>query len=166
MSNVTLYDTTDEFRALLEAMEQQDEDPTPEQEEAIQATVGQHVRKVDGFARFLTHLDSQSDLAAAEIKRLQDRKRAMDRRGEQLKAYAMRVMEMNGFDRLDGETATLAIRQNPPSVLIHDQNAIPAEFIEVRQETVVDKNRLKAALKAGREIPGAALVQGRKVVIK
>jgi len=163
---LTLYDTTSEFRDLLEMMEQQDEDPDPVHEAAIQVIVENQVRKVDNFARFLTHLESQADLASAEIKRLQDRKRAMERRLEQLKQYAMRVMDLNGFDQLEGETATLAVRKNPPSVLVLDENAVPPEFVEVRQETVIDKNRIKAALKAGREVPGCELAQGRKVVIK
>jgi hypothetical protein len=163
---LTLYDTTAEFRDLLDLMEQCDEDPDPVHEAAIQVIVENQVHKVDNFSRFLTHLDSQSDLAAAEIKRLQDRKRAIERRGEQLRAYALRVMEQNGFDRLDGETASLVIRKNPPAVFYHDRDAVPAEFITVKQEMVIDTNRVKAALKAGQEVPGAQLAQGRKVVVK
>jgi hypothetical protein len=165
-TRVTLYDTTAELTALLDQMAEMDEDPTPEAEAAIQATVEQHVRKVDRFAQYLAHLDSQTALADAEIKRLQARRKAMENAQKRLKDYALRVMDEHGFERLDGETATLRVQANPPALSIWNESAIPAEFLTLKQETLVDKVALKAALRAGREIPGCELTQGRTVRIK
>ncbi len=165
MSGLTLYDTTAEFRALLELMEQQDEDPSPAQELVIQTTIAQQVRKVDHFARFLNHLDDQVLFAADEIERLQARKKRMAKRLESLKGFALMAMDSLGFDSLDGETATLKIRLNPPAVNVLDENAVPAEFKTIKQTVHIELNNIKAALKAGKEVPGVELTQKRKVVV-
>lgn len=164
---VTLYSTTQEFIGLLELMEQQAEDPTPEQEAAIQQTIAAHVRKVDGVARFLTHLDSQVDLAAAEVKRLQDRKRSLEAHKKRFERYVLDCLEMAGMDKFDGETATIARRKNPPKLVVISEEAIPAEFQTIiPQRTEVDSVALKAALKAGREVPGAQLERGWRLEVK
>ena len=163
--SITLYDTTSAFLALLDLMEHQEEDPSPAQEQVIQRTIAEHVQKVDRFAQFLTHLDAQADLADAEIKRLTARKKTIQAHADRLKAHALRIMDEAGWEKLEGETSTLKIRLNPPAVNIIADDLVPAEFKTIRQEVVIDKNAVKARLKAGGEVPGAMLTQGRKVVV-
>lgn len=167
---VTLYSTTQEFIGLLELMEVQESDPTPEQEKAIQETIAAHVRKVDGVARFMKHLDSQSDLAAAEIKRLQDRKRAIDKHIERFEKYILDCMTMAGMDKFDGETATLRRKKNPPKLVVLSEELVPDRFRTiVPQTTEIDNAALKAALKALPEdgtIPGATLKQDWRLEVK
>jgi hypothetical protein len=164
---VTLYSTTQEFIGLLELMEVQESDPTPEQETAIQETIAAHVRKVDGVAKFMRHMDSQSDLAAAEIKRLQDRKRSIDGHIARFEKYILDCLEMAGMDKFDGETATIARRKNPPAVAKDCEEAIPARFRVIVPERVeVDWAAVKAALKAGVEVPGARLTRGWRLEVK
>jgi hypothetical protein len=163
-TKVTLYDTTTELMSLLTVMEEQEE-PTPEMETAIANALESHIRKVDSFAQFLNHLDNQADFAAEEIKRLTARKRRLEMHRERLGAYALRIMDERGWESLEGETADIKIKRNPPAVQILDETAIPAEFVTVKQQITVDKNAIKARIKAGREVPGAELTQTRKVVI-
>ena len=164
---VTLYSTTQDFIGLLELMEVQESDPTPEQEAAIQETIAAHVRKVDGVAKFMRHMDSQSDLAAAEIKRLQDRKRSIDGHIARFEKYILDCLEMAGMDKFDGETATIARRKNPPKLIIDAEEAIPARFQVIIPERVeINKEGVKAALKAGTEVPGARLTRGWRLEVK
>jgi hypothetical protein len=165
-TRVTLYDTTAELTALLDRMAEMEEDPTPEAEAAIQATIWQQIVKVQGWVKYIRHLDSQIALAEEEIKRLQSRKKALENARRRLLDYALRVMDQHGFERLDGETASLCIQPNPPALNIWNESAIPAEFLTIKQETLVDKVALKAALRAGRQIDGCELTVGRTVRIK
>lgn len=164
-TTATLYDTATELMSLLTVMEEQEE-PTPEMETAIAAALEQHLRKVDSFAQFLNHLENQADFAAEEIKRLTARKRRLELHRERLSNYALQIMDERGWQSLEGETADIKIRQNPPAVLILDETAIPAEFVTVKQQFAIDKNGIKARIKAGKEVPGAVLTQSRKVEVK
>jgi hypothetical protein len=170
VSDMTLYETTSEFRDLLDLCEEIDTEADPEALVELRSftdrIIGQQLEKVEKFAGYLTNLDVLEDALDAEIKRLQARKQTVKRRNEQLREYALGVMEEKGFDRLDGDTASLVIRKSPPAVMVLDQNAVPPEFITVKTEVVVNKVNAGAALKAGREVPGCQLVQGRKVVVK
>lgn len=163
-TKVTLYDTTSELMGLLAVMEEQQDEPNEQMETAIAAALEQHLRKVDSFAQFLTHLDSQADLADAEIKRLQARKRRLEQHRERLAGYALRIMDEHDWTELSGETVDLRIKRNPPVVQILDADAVPAEFKTIRQEVTIDKNGIKARIKAGGTVPGAELTQTRKVV--
>ena len=60
----------------------------------------------------------------------------------------------------------LAVRDNPPSVVIDGE--VPAEFMRQPDPPppVADKKAIGEALKAGREIPGAHLSRGQRLEIK
>jgi hypothetical protein len=146
-------------------MEESAEEPSEQMEGLIAAACAQHLRKVDSFAQFLTHLENQADFAADEIKRLTARKRRLELHYERLSNYALRIMDERGWLELNGETADIRIKRNPPAVQILDETAIPAEFKTIKQEVTLDKNAIKARIKAGKEVPGAELTQTRKVVI-
>lgn len=164
---VTLYSATQEFFGLLDMMEQQSEDPTPEQETAIRQAIDAHVRKVDGVARFMKHMDSQADFAAAEIKRLQERKRSIEAHQRRFEKYVLDCLEMAGVEKFDGETATITRRKNPPKLVVISEESIPAEFQTIiPQTTELDTVALKSALKAGREVPGAKLERGWRVEVE
>lgn len=50
--------------------------------------------------------------------------------------------------------------KNPPSVLVLDKNIIPQEFIKEKTELSINKIKIKEALNAGVQVPGAELSTG------
>lgn len=160
MNNLTLYETTAEIDALMERLDSGE--TVPDEEMAL--IVGQHMTKVDRFHAYLANLEHIEDAAAAEIKRLQERKQRAAAHRERLIQYAMRIMEERGLSEMQGETSGLKIKQNPPAVYIFNEAEIPAEFQTIHQSITLDKNGIKARLKAGGEVPGATLVRGKRLV--
>jgi hypothetical protein len=124
------------------------------------------LEKRDNIARFLVHLEQQQDFARAEIRRLKDHESGMAALQERIEGYVIRFLEAKGLRKLEGKTSSLALRACPPSVVIHDPSAIPAEFQAVRQEVVADKRAIKAALEAGQDIPGCDLLIGKQSLIR
>ena len=164
-NSITLYDTTGDFVAILDLMANDAADLNEEQETAIMQAIEQHVTKVEGVARVLRHFETMAQFARAEAERLAARAKHFEGEYRRLSAYVLNVMEERGLDELEGKTATLKIRNNPPAVLIGAEDLIPAEFKTIKQEITIDKNAVKARLKAGLEVPGATLTRGRKVVV-
>src|SRR5207245_207678 len=103
---------------------------------------------------------SQAELAAEEVKRLQARKKGFERAGERLEGYVREAMQLGGVKKLEGRTTSLSLRASPASVLVIDPDAVPAEYKEIRTETVIIKEQLRKALKGGRRVPGAELFEG------
>ena len=165
----TLYDIEYELIYLLDTLDSlpaEDEIARIEIEEAITRAVRTEMRKVDGISHTLVHFESQVELAAAEIRRLQARRKAFERSGERLEVYVSRAMQVAGVKKLEGKTTTLSLRAAPVSVSITDFDAVPAEYKEIRTEIVISKDAVKKALKGGVEVPGAALSEGNVYLVR
>lgn len=165
----TLYDIEYELIYLLDTLDglqPDDVDSRVELEEALTRAVQAELKKVDGISHMLAHFESQAQLAAAESKRLQLRKKAFERSGERLEIYVRNAMRLAGVKKLEGETTTLSLRNAPASVLITNFEAVPAEYKEIRTEVVVDKDSVKKALKGGTKVPGAELSEGNVYLVR
>jgi hypothetical protein len=78
-------------------------------------------------------------------------------------------MTASKLERLDGETSSIALRKNPPSVRIDcDVLDLPAVFLRcpppVTPPGTADKAALKRALAAGVEIEGVRLERTTRLV--
>ncbi|MEM5769208.1 MAG: siphovirus Gp157 family protein, partial [Bacillota bacterium] len=69
-----------------------------------------------------------------------------------------------GIDKVKTPAFTVSLQKSPAAVQISDSTMIPAEFTIVKYD--LDKKRIGEALKAGQEIPGAMLTQGRHLRIR
>ncbi len=158
----SLYEITDHVSALFDSLDGAD---TPEMRAQVESDLMQWLesesRKVDNIAGYLAHCEAQAEFAAAEAQRLRERGAVYLNRAERLKDYVMRVMTASGKKRLEGRTATLSLRQCPPSVEIADATAIPEEFVRRKVEITPDKRAIKTAVEAGQTVPGAELRPGR-----
>ena len=159
----TLFEIEYELIYLIDSLEglvPEDEEARAELEGEITRVIAAEIKKVDGISHMLAHFESQAELAAEEIKRLQARKKVFERAGERLEGYVRDAMQVAGVKKLEGRTTTLSLRASPASVLVIDPDAVPAEYKEIRIETVIIKEQLRKALKAGRGVPGAQLSEG------
>jgi 23S rRNA G2069 N7-methylase RlmK/C1962 C5-methylase RlmI len=158
MSNISLYERAAEMDAAMEQLECAESEEEREQAlDVVHAAAGELLAKVDRFAGYLSALESTENWAAAEIKRLQARQKIATARRQRLEQYAIEIMRMRDWESMEGETSTLKLKRNPPSVHIAEGAEIPAEYQRITQKIEPDKVALKVDLKAGREIPGVTL---------
>lgn len=166
-SEITLYSVNADLMALLDTLDMCETDAERAMCEAeIERTIDARVHKVDSFAQFLRHLESQAALAEQEIARLETRESAFLRTRDRLVSYAIRVMQSHNLKRLEGDTTTFTLRQNVPAVDIQDTAAIPGQFKTVRQEVTVDKMAIKKAIQSGDTVPGAALKEPTVTLVR
>lgn len=114
--------------------------------------------KRDRVATALRIYDQQSAFCDEEIARLKDRKERAQKAKKRLESHVLAIMQQLEIERLEGKTSTFCIRRNPPSVVIQDEEKIPAEYKFVKQTVVLDKAGIAKALKAGVEVEGADLM--------
>lgn len=144
------------------------------------------IDKRERFGLFLLWLDQQQENAKHEIDRLRLRAQRMENLSEKLRRYAINTIISLGTDRegkwrkLVGHTVTMFLRALPVSVEIQNEAAVPHEFKRVTiqlpaemwvrlvatnpelvgrdlKEVSIDKESVRRALQAGREVPGADL---------
>lgn len=160
MSASALYGLSDHLEALLNTVDSCETDQQREECEAeIRRYVDAQIRKVDSFCKFLAHLESQTELAQKEIKRLKAREMVFSNLQERLEQYAIYTMQRLNLRKLEGDTSTLTLRINQSGVEIDDVELVPPQFKTIRQEIVVDKRGIKKAIDDGESVAGVHLRQ-------
>jgi hypothetical protein len=112
---------------------------------AVMAAIDEDTLLHDGIDGMLTNLATRRARVEARMKR---RRLAIER-----------AMMAGELPKLELPQATLSIRRVPASLHIVSESLIPERFW-VPQPPKLDKKDLAAALKAGQDIPGAALDNG------
>jgi len=157
-----LLDIADEFQKLYELASESDDVETlhklyQEIEEKLE-------EKADNTRIVLAKLDSDIEFLDKEIKRLQARKKMIERNKENLKSLLAITLHQAGITKLKTPKATFYFAPTPPRVVINDENLIPDDFKVTKIE--IDKQKLKEALKSGVEIKGATLENNETLRIR
>lgn len=114
--------------------------------------------KIDAFGNFIRIEAARAEALKVEAARLASKARTASNRIAYLKQRYLDTMQRNGLQKVRGQIYALSVRATD-IVSITNQDALPQQFIRVKTTVEPDKVALKAALKAGQEIPGAALSQ-------
>lgn len=132
--------------------------------DTMKSLEGDIVVKCDNIGAILRSLELEADAFRFEEQRLAERRKAIEANRDRLRRYAMFELESIGMEKVKGPRFYLSIQTNPPKLFVDDETKLPEDFwVETR---AVDKAAVAAALKAGQEVPGAHLEQGRSLRVK
>ena len=167
MSN--LYELTGQRLALQSKLEAMNFD-----EETIADTLeGESTEiqtKIENYGFVIRNMEAFGDAIKAEESRLAVRRLAYEKRVDSIKSYLLDNMQACKITKIECPAFTIAVQANPVAVDVLDEAAIPAKYISTPEPKppvpAPDKNAIKAALKEGKIIPGCALKQSMKLVIK
>ena len=166
MAMRTLYDLGDAFNGVMDMAldETMDLNVLEECLQSIEADIAVKCERGIGLIRSLENL---RDGMKAEATRLTDRQKIIDNRIRSIKDWYQRNLDAMGKSKVETMRGTMAVQNNTPALKITDEDNIPLcylDLIPARYE--VNKDAVKAALKAGEEVPGAHLEQGRSLRIR
>lgn len=137
----------------------------PEEEAAFTSVAVAVLKKVDGCCDYLESLRRDAEAIKEEEVRLAGKRRVLESRRERFTMYLHQTMAALDMKKVEGELYSLAIQQNPASVVIDDEDALPAKFLVYTMEKRVDKAALKVALRAG-PVAGARLTSGTSLRLR
>lgn len=157
---MTLYEmtqTASELYALLEAGEI-DEQVISDTLEAIEAD-----QKCDSYCKVIRQLQADAEALKNEIDRLTAKKKAAEAAVERMKTALLAFTQASG-GKVRTELFSVSTRTTQSADIINP-DAIPAAY-RVPQPDKISKADILKALKAGENIPGAALNESTSVIIK
>lgn len=167
---MNLYQITSELQAVIDGILEGGID-SPEAQQALDehlAGLDEALdQKAEDYAAVIMSLQARSDARAAEAKRIRELANADATVAQRLKERLKQAMETTGRVRIDTTRFRLTVANNggKQPMLIEDASAVPAEFIV--QVPEVDKDAVRAALEAGRPVPGCTLApRGTSLRIK
>jgi len=163
--SITLYNLSEAYENVLSLIDE--ENPDDDFINALRSIESSIEIKAINIANLIKSLESDAKIIKEEEQRLKQRRESKLNAAASIKQYLSITMEQMKRDKISSPTRTIAFQNNPPALQINDASLIPQKFLtlipehtEVRNKDVVD------ALKAGEEVPGAALIRGRSLRIR
>lgn len=167
MSN--LYELAASYRELADKLEDS-ELPQEVITDTLDAESGDLLDKVINVAKLIKNMKATVVARDTEIERMHIRNEAEEKKIEWLENYLLSCMEMANLPKVQSPWFVVSVKQNPPSTIIDDQAAIPADFLReipaVPASYVPDKSLIKKAMNDGFIVPGAHLARTKTVSIK
>ena len=162
--NITLYESVGELQTLLDEI-----DPdTGELPEGFGDARNVVVTKASAVGAYILQSEALSAMVEAKAKELLDRVAKQKRRNEWLRSYLTDNMLAAGITEIAVEHGS-KIKLYPfrdASVEVFDERQVPAEYLGDPKPPPISKTKIRAAIDAGTEVPGAALVKKHRLTIK
>jgi uncharacterized protein YeeX (DUF496 family) len=157
-----LYDISKDYIQLL------DSDIDPHQlSDCLDNMVDAFEDKAHNIIAVATTLDSDINAIDAQIKRLQERKKAINSNVERLKEYLRYNMEVSGITKINHPLFSITLGKPTVTCEVTDQSLLPDDYVTVKTEIKPDKRKILKDLKEGVDVEGAVLSEGKsRLLIK
>ena len=155
----TMMGITQRYTAVM-ALADDDNIPQDEVNNALLLLEDELQEKGENCIKYLDSVQDKIDAAKANKKKLDAYIKALENRKKRVEKaciYALDNMQIKSIMTGWGE---MKVKKNPPSVVIDDLTQIPTQYQRQKVQIDIDKTAIKAAIKAGEEVPGAHLEQG------
>jgi hypothetical protein len=166
-SSLSLFVIAEDYRAAAEALANMELDEQT-LADTLEGLSGELEVKAANVAMFVRNLEATAEAIKTAEKQMADRRKALESRASRVRTYIKDSMSRAGITKIDSPYFSLAIKNNPASVVIDDEGVIPSEFMRQPEPPPPspDKKAIGEALKAGSAIDGAHLEQGQRLEIK
>lgn len=169
MQNLSLYTLSNDYNQAFEFLNDQDQNLTAAEINDSLASIELDIKdKAINVAKFLRNMEATAEAIKAAEGEMLKRRKALENRATALKEYLKNNMESTGIVKIECPFFKLSIAKNPAALDLFDTSAIPDEY--KRTETVttqhIDKAAIKKAITAGKQIQGARVTSGTRLVIK
>ena len=166
MNNLpTLYQISGDLLALLNEIEENEGEITPEVERALAITEEQFAAKSEDYGHAILNLKAMATAAKAEKDRLYKLQKFYEGAAERLSTALCNAMEVLEHPSVETPSVRLFLRRTIATE-IEDADLVPKDYKTVKVEEVVNKTAVKEAIKSGKEVPGAKLVENVSLQIK
>ena len=167
MTLLALYTIADQY--LQDVAKLQDLDLDPQTiADTLEGLQGDLETKATNVAMFVRNTQGIAKLKREAAKEMMRQADALDSRADNVLEYLLHNMQRTGISKIESPWFKIALRNNPPSVVVDDPSLIPARYMRQAEPPppAPDKKEIKAAIEFGENVPGARLVTKQSVTIK
>ncbi len=171
----TLYDLGENLSIIVEQVQDLLDDGIDPNDERVQELLEKMVANEDEWeakavnvAKFLNQLSLDESQIDSEIERLTKKKKSLSNTYSSLHDLLLWQMQNFGKEEIKNPLINIKVRENPVSVIVKDENAVPVQFKTEKTTITVNKNAIKLAMKENSElrIDGVELTRTKKLSIK
>lgn len=167
---LTLYQVAAEYRDAANTLAELDLDEQTVAD-TLESMNGDLTLKSQNVAFVVRNLESAAEQITVAIEAMKARAEALQKRAERVREYLLQNMMMAGVQKIECPYFKLAVRENPPKVVVDDEKQIPASYMTdpvppPPPPSRPDKKLIAQALKDGHDVPGCRLERGKRLEIK
>lgn len=168
MTLPTLYEIAQEYRQVADALMDADVD-----EQTLADTLeGERWPlevKATNYGMVIRNIQATAEAIKAAEEQMAERRKTLERRVDWLKHQLKTNLELAGINRIESPHFVITVQKNSvESVEIDELALLPSEYWRQLPPPPpeVDRTAIKAAIKAGVDVPGARLTQGTHLRIR
>lgn len=154
MNNLSLYEITNAFPALMESDEITEENKKQIEEE-LTVLLQQKSQNIIGYTK---NIELTINAMKEEEKRIADNRKALENKLSNFKQYVKECMERNGITKIETGLGTLSLAKSPISVEITNEDEVPDEYKLEVVTTKIDKKKISDNFKSTGEVPGGVVI--------
>lgn len=164
-----LYELAQNYAEVQKMLEEEESDIDPEVIKMTLDAIEEEIAvKCENIAKMIRTLEAEEKAFKEEEERLFKKRKTIESRKEWLKKYVEEQLQKAGIEEVKGKIFTIALRPNPPSVEIIDEETFMTAGTKylIPQPPKIDKRLLIEDLKNGINVPGAMLKQTKGLRIR
>lgn len=154
-----LYDISQQFLSIQELAEN-DESMIEAVADTMEGIAADFEQKGQAVVVIFKGMEADIDAIDSEMKRLGEKKKAIQNRVEWLRNYLRDNMAATGIKKITCPLFNITLSEAAKQVEVFDESALPDDYVTVKTVLSPDKRKLLEDLKEGADIPGAMLVDG------
>lgn len=166
---MSLYSLTDECRNLYDALMASADEETGEVDISLVNALAERQEawedKAVAVACVYRSLDEDAARVGREIERLTAMKKRLERERDRVKEGLSAAFTALGVEKVKGMYADISFRASEQTI-IDNADAVPEEYITAKTTYTPNKTAIKAAIKAGNDVPGAHIETVMNLQIK
>lgn len=160
------FELAAQYRQLAELLAEQHDD---EQviADTLESISGPLDERLEDFAKMVRNIEAADQGVQQTIENLEARHAGLRRAAIRGRKLILDLMRAAGRERATTALFSLAIKKNPPQVIIDCEVDLPPEYLihHAPPPPTPDKKAIAATLKAGTPVPGAHCEQGVRLEI-
>lgn len=165
MESISLYELSTD---LVELMDVEDVEISEEIKSQIIEGIEAAIEDKSGsIIAVIKNYEATVNAIKEEEKRLASNRKSIENKVAKLKDYTLECLSKTGKKKVETTLGTISLRKKPISLLVENEDLIPAIYKTTKEVVSVDKNTIKDFMKKGHEVEGCRLSEeGYSLTIK
>ncbi|TCS34699.1 viral Gp157 protein [Paucimonas lemoignei] len=161
------FELAAEYRRLAEFLTEQHDDPQVIRD-TLESESGPLDEHLENLAKMVRNLETADIGIVKTMEDLAARHATLQKAAERGRKLILDLMQRAQRERVTTALFSLAVKKNPPAVVIDSESELPVEFMHQPEppRPVPDKKAIAMAFKSGREVPGAHCEQAVRLDIR
>ena len=162
---MNLYELSDSYQQILDLLQSVDTTSEPEYAQALKDTLesvnASFDDKAEGYVSIINQLKYDIEVVASEIRRLSEKKSALENNRKKLSEVLAEEMDGIGKTKIKTPRFSIWVQNNPQGLVIKNEENIPSSFYEPQPPKLIKKDLLKYLKENDESIDGVEFVQSR-----